>query len=66
MGQHKHNPNCQLAKEGKLPPKPKQMSKREIDRLLYAKCKEILYKPFVDVNGRSLIEEYYKGEQHYE
>ena len=38
MGQHKHNPNCQLAKEGKLPPKPKRMSKREQERELYAMC----------------------------
>ena len=36
MGQHKYNPNCQLAREGKLPPKPKKMSKREQKRLLYA------------------------------
>lgn len=36
MGQHKYNPNCQLAKEGKLPPKPKKMSKREQERLLRA------------------------------
>ena len=36
MGQHKHNPNCQLAKEGKLPPKPKKLSKRQRDRLLMA------------------------------
>lgn len=35
MGQHKTNPNCQLAKEGKLPPKPKRMGKRERDRELY-------------------------------
>ena len=35
MGQHKYNPNCQLAREGKLPPKPKKLSKRERDRLLY-------------------------------
>lgn len=34
MGQHKYNPNCQLAKEGKLPPKPKKLSKRQRDRLL--------------------------------
>ena len=34
MGQHKYNPNCQLAREGKLPPKPKKMSKRQQDRLL--------------------------------
>lgn len=38
MGQHKHNPNCQLAKEGKLPPKPKKMSKRQQERELYAMC----------------------------
>lgn len=48
MGQHKHNPNCQLAREGKLPPKPKHMSKRESERLLYAKCQEILYRPLVN------------------
>ena len=36
MGEHKHNPNCQLAKEGKLPPKPKRMSKRQRDGLLMA------------------------------
>ena len=34
MGQHKYNPNCQLAREGKLPPKPKKLSKRQRDRLL--------------------------------
>lgn len=48
MGQHKYNPNCQLAKEGKLPPKPKKMSKRERERLLNEKCKEIMYKTIVD------------------
>ena len=40
MGQHKYNPNCQLAMEGKLPPKPKKMSKRERERLLYAMIRE--------------------------
>jgi hypothetical protein len=34
MGQHKHNPNCQLAREGKLPPKPEKLSKRQRDRML--------------------------------
>lgn len=47
MGQHKHNPNCQLAREGKLPPKPKKMSKRESERLLYAECQRILLQPLV-------------------
>ena len=40
MGQHKYNPNCQLAIEGKLPPKPKKLSKREQQRLLYAMIRE--------------------------
>lgn len=48
MGQHKHNPTAIKAKNGELPPKPKKMSKRESDRLLYAKCQEILYRPLVD------------------
>ena len=34
MGQHKYNPNCQLARKGKLPPKPKKMSKRQRNRML--------------------------------
>lgn len=34
MGQHKYNPNCQLAREGKLPPKSKRLSKRQRDRML--------------------------------
>ncbi len=43
MGQHKHNPTAISAKNGELPPKPKKMGKRECDRLLYAKCQEIVY-----------------------
>ena len=39
MGEHKHNPNCQFAKEGKLPPKPKGISKkaqrRQLMRMVY-------------------------------
>ena len=41
MGEHKHNPNCELAKQGKLPPKKKGMSKRERDALLTSKIKEL-------------------------
>lgn len=40
MGQHKHNTNCQLARDGKLPPKTKKLSKREQERLLYAMIRE--------------------------
>jgi hypothetical protein len=58
MGQHKYNPNCQLAREGKLPPKPKRMSKRARERLLYAKCQEILYRPLVNAYVKMVQQEY--------
>jgi hypothetical protein len=48
MGQHKYNPTAIAAAKGELPPKPKKVGKREADRLLYAKCAEILYRPLVD------------------
>lgn len=35
MGQHKYNPTAQAAKEGKLPPKPEKISKREQERQMY-------------------------------
>ena len=47
MGQHKYNPNCQLAKEGKLPPKPKRMSKREQERQIYAAIFDSFARNFV-------------------
>ena len=61
MGQHKYNPNCQLAKEGKLPPKPKKMSKREAERLMYAKCKEILHRPLIEAYNDMQETDYFKG-----
>ena len=48
MGQHKYNPTAIAAKNGELEPKKKPMSKRERERLIYAKCREILYQPFMD------------------
>ena len=48
MGQHKHNPTAIAAKNGELPPKPEKLSKREMDRIMYAKCQEILYKPLIE------------------
>lgn len=48
MGQHKSNPTAIAAKEGKIQPKPKPMGKRERERLLYAKCQEILYRHLAD------------------
>ena len=36
MGQHKYNLTAQAAKAGKLPPRPRKMSKRECDRSIMA------------------------------
>lgn len=45
MGQHKHNPVAIAAQNGELQPKPKsKMTKRETERLLYAKCQEEMAK----------------------
>lgn len=42
MGQHKYNPTAIAAKEGRLPPKPKKLSKREREAVLMAKvCRKI-------------------------
>ena len=62
MGQHKYNPNCQLAMEGKLPPKPPKMSKRQLKRELYAMCAQALYKPLADayVKMQNEEQEFYK------
>ena len=57
MGQHKYNPIAIAASKGELPPKPKGMGKRERDRLLYAKCAEILYKPLADAYVKMQSEE---------
>lgn len=61
MGQHKHNPTAIAAKNGELPPKPKQMGKREWERMLHAKCQEILYKPLVEAYENMKETDYYKG-----
>lgn len=58
MGQHKHNPTAIAAAKGELPPKPKKMGKRESERLFYAKCAEILYKPLVDAYEKMQEEDY--------
>lgn len=57
MGQHKYNPTAIAAKSGELPPKPKKMGKREAERLMFAKCQEVLYKPLVDAYVKMQNEE---------
>lgn len=36
MSESKYNPNCKLAKEGKLPPKKRPMSKKQTKALVAA------------------------------
>ena len=57
MGQHKYNPTAIAAAKGELQPKPKHMSKRESERLLYAKCQEVLYAPLVRAQVRMMQQE---------
>ena len=61
MGQHKYNPTAIAAKNGELPPKPKPISKREQDRILYEKCLEIIYKPIIDAYEKMHAEEVVDG-----
>ena len=58
MGQHKSNPTAIAAKEGKIQPKPKPMGKRERDRMLYAKCQEILFRPLAEAYEKMKTEGY--------
>jgi hypothetical protein len=61
MGQHKYNPTAIAAKEGKIPPKPKdKLSKRERERLLYAKCQEIIMRPFIEAQIKLQEEDSFK------
>ena len=41
MGEHKHNPTAIAAKNGKLPPKEKGISKRETERRAHQLMREV-------------------------
>ena len=47
MGQHKHNPRAQLAKEGKLPPKGVKVGaperRRRLEEMVNMKMREIMH-----------------------
>lgn len=61
MGQHKTNPTAIAAQNGELQPKPRsKMSKREKERLLYAKCQEMIYKPLIEAYTKIQEEEFYE------
>lgn len=58
MGKHKSNPTAIAAKEGRIQPKPKPIGKRERERLLYAKCQEILFRPLSEAYEKMKTEGY--------
>ena len=67
MGQHKHNPTALAAANGELPPKPPKISKREMDRIMYAKCQEIIYKPLIETyNKLQVLEDFTKENENNE
>lgn len=63
MGQHKYNPVAIAAKEGKLPPKPKnkELSKRE-QELLLQKAAENAIRKVVGVAPSDLWKEFFVNE----
>ena len=58
MGQHKSNQTAIASKEGKIQPKPKPIGKRERDRMFYAKCQEILYRPLANAYAKIQAHEF--------
>lgn len=60
MGQHKYNPTAIAAKEGKLPPKEKKMSKRERDIFLHNAVENAMRK-VVGVAPSDLLDTYTDG-----
>ena len=52
------NPTAIAAKEGKLPPKEKKLSKREIDRMLYKRCQDLVYGRFVNTQRKISNDEF--------
>ena len=51
MGQHKHNPNVELAKAGLLPSKSPKLSKRETEELLH----QMIYQKLVVDSGLETV-----------
>ena len=60
MGQHKYNSTAIAAKEGKLPPKEKKLSKRERDILLHNAVENAMRK-VVGVAPSDLLDTYTDG-----
>ena len=60
MGQHKYNPTAIAAKEGKLPPKEKKLSKHERDILLHNAVENAIRK-VVGVAPSGILDTYTDG-----
>lgn len=52
MGQHKTNPVALAAARGELPPRPPKISKREMDRILYAKVNQLMWETLMKASAK--------------
>lgn len=52
MGQHKTNPVALAAARGELPPRPPKISKREMDRILYAKVHQLMWEALMKASAK--------------
>lgn len=52
MRQHKTNPVALAAARGELPPRPPKISKREMDRILYAKVNQLMWKTLMKASAK--------------
>ena len=61
MGEHKYNKTAIAAKNGEIAPKPKPLSKREMDRILRKRVDDTLRKS----TGLGMIEKNLNLEQYF-
>lgn len=52
MGQHKTNPVALAAARGELPPRPPKISKREMDRRLYAEVNRLMWERLINASAK--------------
>lgn len=52
MGHHKTNPVALAAARGELPPRPPKISKREMDRRLYAKVNQLMWERLMKASAK--------------
>lgn len=49
MGQHKYNPIAIAFRNGEIPKKKKHLSKKEVEKIISAKCQEEMHNTWMGV-----------------